>query len=224
MRQRRSEERRARRQARLVARLGAPAVAVLVARARAGRPLVAGQPGHHHHQHRRAHDHRRPSGTPVTALLQTVGVFSQAGYDQVVFQFSNALPQYTVQVVSPPLSADPSGKPITIAGSVVVQVTMTPASGFDQTPPGTQVYTGPTDITFNGASVMQVVERGDFEGVLSWYIGLRQPVPTADHHGLGSEPHRHRLRPPAGVALIRSDLHRLRGAEPAAPVSACGSR
>ena len=118
-----------------------------------------------------------PSGTPVTALLQAVGVFSQAGYDQVVFQFSNALPQYTVQVVSPPLSADPSGKPITIAGSVVVQVTMTPASGFDQTPPGTQVYTGPTDITFNGASVMQVVERGDFEGVLSWYIGLRQPVP-----------------------------------------------
>ena len=104
-------------------------------------------------------------------------MFSQAGYDQVVFQFSNALPQYTVQVVSPPLSADPSGKPITIAGSVVVEVTMTPASGFDQTPPGTQVYTGPTDITFNGASVMEVVERGDFEGVLTWYIGLRQPVP-----------------------------------------------
>ena len=62
------------------------------------------------------------SAAPLTVLLQSVGVFDQAGYDQVVFQFADALPRYTVQVVSRPLEADPSGKAITVAGDVVVQV------------------------------------------------------------------------------------------------------
>ncbi len=116
------------------------------------------------------------SPTAGTGVLDAVGVFANAGYDQVVFQFVGGAPPYTVAVVHPPLLADASGQVITMAGTAFVKVVMHPASGFDPET-GTPVYTGPKRITFNGASVVEVVQGGDFEGYLTWYISLTEPVP-----------------------------------------------
>ncbi len=142
--------------------------------------------------------------TPSTGLLTAVGVFAQVGQDQVVFQFDGSdLPTANVRVVPKPVHADPSDAVVPVAGTVVVQVTMTPASAVDASKPGAPAtYTGPTRITLNGASVTEVVESGDFEGVLNWSIGLTELVPfvttTAtspnrivinfDHPGVGANP------------------------------------
>jgi hypothetical protein len=115
---------------------------------------------------------------PATSLLTAVGVFAQSGHDQVVFQFSNAVPGYTITSVSAPIHADPSDKVVPVQGNAFMKVTMKPASGVDLTQPDApKTYTGPTAITLNGKAVVQVVEVGDFEGVLTWVVGLTEQVP-----------------------------------------------
>ena len=120
-----------------------------------------------------------PAATPPTAaLLEAVGVFAQSGHDQVVFQFTDNVPGYKLTVVSKPIHADPSDQVVPIAGNAVVQVTMSPASGVDLTKPDApRTYTGPTRITLNGKAVVEVVQTGDFEGVLTWDVGLTEQVP-----------------------------------------------
>jgi len=115
---------------------------------------------------------------PTSSLLTAVGVFAQSGHDQVVFQFSNVVPGYTITSVSEPILADPSDKVVPVEGDAFVKVTMRPASGVDLTEPDApRTYTGPTTITLDGKAVVQVVEVGDFEGVLTWAVGLTEPVP-----------------------------------------------
>jgi hypothetical protein len=111
---------------------------------------------------------------PNTALLTAVRATPGATSDQVVFEFSNLQPGHQLTVVTKPIHADPSDAVIPIAGTFVVQVRMEPASGI--APDATPTYTGPTSITVNGASVVAVVQVGDFEDVLTWDVGLTQQV------------------------------------------------
>jgi hypothetical protein len=115
-----------------------------------------------------------------TALLERVAVARHEGYDRVVWQFRNLVPGYRAEYVQPPLTEDGSGAEVKVDGTAFFTLRMEPASGFDLgTGEGELVYTGPRRIsgTDAGTSVVrEVVRTGDFEAVLTWAVGLSDPV------------------------------------------------
>jgi len=115
--------------------------------------------------------------------VQDMGTF-----DRVTFHFRpsicadqpctppvNPLPAITrAEYVSGPVLADPSGQVVPVAGGAVLQLVMSNASGVDlSVNPPEITYTGPTRIAADLPNVVEVVETGDFEAVLSWAIGVR---------------------------------------------------
>jgi len=115
------------------------------------------------------------SGAFYPTGMNALGVTAQAGYDQVVFQFEQKVPDYTVKVVGKPILASPSDKEVTVAGNAFVEITMHPSSVYDLG--GNPMYTGPARVTFDGKAVVQVVQTQDFEGYLTWVVGLTEQVP-----------------------------------------------
>jgi hypothetical protein len=113
------------------------------------------------------------------ALLSAVRASRHEGYDRVVFEFTAAssLPGYSVSYVEKPVTEDGSGKQVDVAGDHVVLVRMEHASGADLTKESApQTYTGPTRFTPGTPEVTELVRTGDFEGVLSWAIGVHDKV------------------------------------------------
>lgn len=114
--------------------------------------------------------------TPAVAAQQTstlvaIRAAHHPDYDRVVFEFTGPVPaQRTVGYV-PELIGDPSGLPVPVAGDAILQVRMAPARGHDDN--GNVTY-GPTRRTYPLPNVIQVVNSGDFEGVLTFGIGLAQ--------------------------------------------------
>jgi hypothetical protein len=122
------------------------------------------------------------------ALLNAVSVQDMGTFDRVTFDFQtsicvdspcgpivNPLPVIArAGYVEPPILADPSGMQVDVSGNAVLQVVMTNASGVNLlVDPPLQTYTGPTRIQADLPNVVEVVETGDFESVLSWAIGVR---------------------------------------------------
>jgi hypothetical protein len=117
-----------------------------------------------------------PSAAAHTALLTDVRVEHRPGVDTVTFAFKADVPGVRVEYVTHP-TEDGSGAPVQVDGSATLQVRLSPASGADltgETPVTT--YTGPARVEGNGGSVHEVVRSGDFEGVLSWVIGVDPKV------------------------------------------------
>jgi hypothetical protein len=110
-----------------------------------------------------------------TALLRAVAASGGRCGDRVTFDFTtkaNAPPKCTIVYTAPPFSMDPSGAAVTVSGSAFVRLRCEPAYGYDFSS-GEATYTGPKRITATGTKhVKQLVQTGDFEGVLSWVIGL----------------------------------------------------
>ncbi len=109
-------------------------------------------------------------------------------FDRVTFHFRTLVcldfcstppsnPQPTIfraEFVDRPVLANPSGQEVPVSGNAVLQLVMSNASGVDlSVDPPVQTYTGPTRIEANLPNVVEVVETGDFEAVLSWAIGVR---------------------------------------------------
>ena len=85
---------------------------------------------------------------------------------------ADAPPSCAVSYQGGPFSQTGSGAPVNVAGSAFVVVRCSPAYGYDFET-GTTTYTGPKSIAPNGTHhVRNVVETGDFEGVVTWVIGL----------------------------------------------------
>ena len=119
------------------------------------------------------------STTPVSvppsghAQLTSVDVAHHQGFDRVVFRFGGAgtgVPGYSISLASSPLHHDGSGAPVALEGSAAIVAKMIYATGW-----GT--YQGPTTITPGLPSVVQLTQTGDFEGYLTWAIGLRAQAP-----------------------------------------------
>ena len=119
------------------------------------------------------------STTPVSvppsghAQLTSVDVAHHQGFDRVVFRFGGAgtgLPGYSISLASGPLHHDGAGAPVALEGSAAIVAKMIYATGW-----GT--YQGPTTITPGLPSVVQLTQTGDFEGYLTWTIGLRAQAP-----------------------------------------------
>ena len=121
-----------------------------------------------------------PVPTQQASLLTNVQILGDACVDHVVFDYTakgSDLPGYTVSYASPPFTSDASGAPVPVAGSAFVRVKVQPGYGYDFET-GKTTYTGPKSIPITHANyVKAIVETGDFEGVLTWVIGLDSKRP-----------------------------------------------
>ena len=111
---------------------------------------------------------------PGPNLLLNVTTQHQAGVDTVEFTFTGPVENYHVRYITPPLTNAASGEAIDLLGDNVLEIS-TPGSGTDNlSSPPRQMYTGPTriGIVTTGGSVVELVQNGDFEGVLNWGVGV----------------------------------------------------
>jgi hypothetical protein len=121
--------------------------------------------------------------TPVTSpapansvLLTAVDFRGDKCVDHVVWSFTSkgsGPPGYSITYGTPPFLQDGSGRPVSVQGTAFVVVTIPKAYGFDFENART-TYTGSKHITPPATAnhVKEIVETGDFEGVLTWVIGL----------------------------------------------------
>ena len=100
-----------------------------------------------------------------------VRVGTHGTYDRIVFEYAEAgTPAFMTQHATPPFTKDPSGLPITVNGSNVLEIALNGATKLADD--GTLTYTGPTNFEPGFPQLVQLVERGDFEAVNTWYLGL----------------------------------------------------
>jgi len=116
-----------------------------------------------------------PPGLTV-ALLRDIRTEPHTLFDRIVFEFQgDHLPGYDVRFVAPPLAYDPSGEQMQIDGSAFLVIRMEPAAGHDPDT-GAETYTGPRELKPGLASLLEAERVGDFEGVLTWALGLSAEV------------------------------------------------
>jgi hypothetical protein len=130
------------------------------------------------------------------AVLRQITAIDMGSFDRVTFDFKNLIcidscdPPIVNPVpgiasagyVSRPIFSDASGQPVPVAGNAVIRIAMSNASLFDDgTPPFP--YVGPTRIQPDLPNVVDIVLVGDFEGTLSWAIGIRSAQVTVQVTG-----------------------------------------
>jgi len=116
-----------------------------------------------------------------TMYLTDVTAASEDCSDKVVFDFEKQEPGPGFQVSYQPASTakveDGSGAPVEIEGNAFLVAKLTPAMTAkidgDQV---TKTYTGPNRLS-GQAPISEVVKTGDFEGVVTWVIGLDRVRP-----------------------------------------------
>jgi hypothetical protein len=110
------------------------------------------------------------AGTVARAQITDVRVGTHAGYERVVFVFSDGIPEFTLDKATPPLLKDPSGLPLDVQGVAFWQLVM--QGGTRVSPSGAETYDGKTDFKPGFPQLTELIEGGDFEAVSTWYIGL----------------------------------------------------
>lgn len=88
-------------------------------------------------------------------------------YDRVVFEFTGPVPLIQVEYVNQLLGVG-SGLPVPIAGNAILQVIMQPAHAHNDQGQSTV----PSRKTFNLPNVKEVASAGDFEGLVTYGIGM----------------------------------------------------
>ena len=113
-----------------------------------------------------------------TAFLRSIRVSHGDGVDRVTFQFDGSgRPASAVGYVARPV-ADGSGEAVAVQGAASLKVRLEPSSMTDlrgSSPIAT--YTGPDRVTGDSRVVTEVVKGGDFEGVVTWFVGVRRRAP-----------------------------------------------
>jgi len=120
------------------------------------------------------------AATSSASLLTNVSEADGVCVDNVTFDFTGKgaeLPGYSLTYGTPPFSDSGSGAAVAVAGSAFIVVTVKPGYGYDFEA-GKATYTGPKSIPVtNSMHVRSIVETGDYEGVLTWVIGLDAQSP-----------------------------------------------
>ena len=109
-------------------------------------------------------------GTVGVASIVDVRVGTHDGYDRVVFEFEQGMPELTLDRAEPPFSEDASGLPMEVDGDAFLGLRM--RGGSKQTDAGTSSYDGPTDFSPGFPTLVHLIEGGDFERQSTWYLGL----------------------------------------------------
>jgi hypothetical protein len=104
------------------------------------------------------------------SYLTAVRTGTHRGYDRVVFQFSGGLPSVRTERVRT-VYDDPRGTPVPLAGKSRLHVVFRGASAFCPQP-AHQTWAGPAVLTPRYPQLLMVRAAGDFEGYLSFGIGL----------------------------------------------------
>ena len=79
-----------------------------------------------------------------------------------------------VRVGTPPLTYDPSGLPMEVAGSDFLIFILRGGTGL--TPNGRETYDGPTEFTPDYPLLVELEQAGDFEAQSEWVAGLSSPA------------------------------------------------
>src|SRR5689334_25050187 len=116
----------------------------------------------------------RAAAAPGVSTLTQIRAAHQPGYDRLVFQFSGGLPAHYSARYVPQVIGDASGLPVNVVGSAKLLVRFTPAAGHDVL--GHVTY-GAAQRTYALPGVIQVVNAGDFENVLSFGVGVARAEP-----------------------------------------------
>jgi hypothetical protein len=114
-------------------------------------------------------DASRACGQPGS-YLTAVRTGKHGGYDRVVFQFSGGLPAVTAERVAT-VYADPRGTPVSLAGKSRLHVVFRGASA-NCPQPAHRTWTGPSVLAPRYPQLLMIRAAGDFEGYLSFGIGL----------------------------------------------------
>jgi hypothetical protein len=118
--------------------------------------------------------------TGTVSLLTAVRTAVHDGCDRIVFEFRDGPPPgYQVEYRPGPFNRGESNEPLEVQGSAYLLVRLDKASGADQSSPtASPTYTGPRALTDLGLHhAVEVVNAEDFEGILTWVIGLDSQRP-----------------------------------------------
>ena len=116
----------------------------------------------------------RPNPDPPrgTAILEDVRVGSHPdgpGWDRIVFEFRNALPQVDIEVATPNFTQCGSGMPVTLKGSSAIKVRFEGAQSHDDSG---KLTIDAMQVAGPGKSITESRQTCDFEGQVQWGIGL----------------------------------------------------
>jgi hypothetical protein len=109
------------------------------------------------------------SGSGGQSELSGIATGCHATYDRFVIRVASGTPGYDVRYVSR-IVADPSGKLVPLQGSKRIRVVIRQARGHTQV--GTNLL--PASSTPLCPNLRQVKKAGDFEGVVSFGLGLQR--------------------------------------------------
>ena len=104
------------------------------------------------------------TSVPPLAVLQAVDVRSAQCVDRVTFTFASSVGSWTIGYQAGPLAQEISGQPVTVAGNAYLVLR------FKNTNTATSL---PSDfVPDSSTGVRQITKIQDFEGVVTWAIGL----------------------------------------------------
>ncbi|TMC06204.1 MAG: hypothetical protein E6J41_19615 [Chloroflexi bacterium] len=112
-------------------------------------------------------------GAAISGRLTSVAsvrAASQSGYDRFVIDLgSSPLQQYEVRTqTAPRFALDPKGETVTLDGARGVLIVLRGASNHDS-------FAGATDVHVGLPAIREARMVGDFEGVVSWALGIDGP-------------------------------------------------
>ncbi|WP_427129575.1 AMIN-like domain-containing (lipo)protein [Pseudarthrobacter sp. S9] len=131
-----------------------------------------------------AHQNPVPIAPPPAAPLPTLYAIGAGQhpsdtppYDQLSFRFTGGFPSYDVEVV-PELVADASGLPIPMPGTgSILEVTFRGAQAHAADGTASSVKSAPAP-SIGSKALTSYAPAGDFEGVVSYGIGVGRPMGT----------------------------------------------
>jgi hypothetical protein len=129
-------------------------------------------------------DPAKGGGDAPTRLLTDVRVGAHGCYERVTFELkpqkgdADGPVAWKAAYESGQITEDGSGRPVKMKGAAFLVMTLS-ATGADLSQEGAPAtYTGPASIEAAGSTrILEVRRTGDFEGVLTWVIGLDKKRP-----------------------------------------------
>jgi hypothetical protein len=120
---------------------------------------------------------------PVPELVQ-IGVGDhprdpgERPFNRISFTFTTAFPSYRFEFTDR-LTADASGRNIPLAGSGVLRIVFTQAQAHTADGAHSSIVSEPAR-HLGLSRMVDYAQAGDFEGVLSYGVGIAQPVPQSN--------------------------------------------
>ena len=111
-----------------------------------------------------------PQAPTQSANINAIRTGTHDGYDRLTIEFNNGQPA-SIEVdpqSNTKFVTDPRGANVTLAGKVGIKVTIYVADAHT-------AYSGPTDIKTGFNGLIEVRELGDFEGYVTFGLGLSSP-------------------------------------------------